>query len=146
VNRKITRIISIEDNVDHFDIIRFHLEDLVPDLEVLHFADGESALNSFGQIREFLPQLMLLDMNLPKFSGIEILRRLRSDPKLRRLPVIMFTTSNNARDIRSAYESGANSYLLKPMEPDGMRNSLKAILDYWGSNELACLEEVDRTP
>jgi len=139
VNRKITRIISIEDNVDHFDIIRFHLENL----QVGH---EESALNSFGQIREFLPQLMLLDMNLPKFSGIEILRRLRSDPKLRRLPVIMFTTSNNARDIRSAYESGANSYLLKPMEPDGMRNSLKAILDYWGGNELDSLEEADRAP
>jgi CheY-like chemotaxis protein len=143
VKNYLSKIVSVEDNEDHFDIMEFHLKDINPELQVLHYSDGESAIKNMAEIRSFMPQIILLDLNLPKFSGIEVLAELRQNPEFLNIPVIMFTTSNNKKDIRAAYATGANSYLLKPIEPDGIRNSLKAILEYWGSNELDLLEPLE---
>jgi len=80
-----------------------------------------------------LPSLVLLDIKLPKKSGLEVLEWLRAQSDLRRIPVIMLTSSQNSGDIRRAYELGANSYLVKPAEIGTLVEMVKALNVYWGT-------------
>ncbi len=78
-----------------------------------------------------LPALILLDLKLPKMSGHEVLEWLRAQPQLRRLPVIVLTSSSDRADINEAYDLGANSYLVKPVEPDALIEMIGAVQSYW---------------
>lgn len=100
--------------------------------------DGEEAiayLNGQGDFsrrdRFPLPSLILLDLKLPRKSGLEVLEWLRNQPELRRIPVIVLTSSRESADISRAYELGANSYLVKPVDFDGLLEMVKAIGVYW---------------
>ncbi len=85
-----------------------------------------------------LPCLMLLDLNMPKKSGLEVLQGIRLEPSVRTLPVIVLTSSLQDSDIHRAYLNGANAYLAKPSQPDGLLAIAKAIQDFWLSqNRLA---------
>jgi chemotaxis family two-component system response regulator Rcp1 len=87
----------------------------VHELEVAR--DGEEALQQLRAAgSELLPALILLDLNLPKVDGFEILRAMRSDSKLRVIPVIVVSSSWNKREVRRAYEMGANAYIVKPLD------------------------------
>jgi two-component system response regulator len=77
------------------------------------------------------PTLVLLDINLPRLSGLEVLRRLRSEASTRLLPIIMLTTSNDARDVISSYEFGANSFVRKPVAFDDFLQAVKALGEFW---------------
>jgi CheY-like chemotaxis protein len=108
---------------------------------VLHsVGDGEQAvayldgIGEFSDRREFpLPQLVLLDLKLPKRGGLEVLAWLRSRHDcLKRLPVIVLTSSKQPTDVNRAYELGANSYLVKPVAFDGLLELVKALNGYWG--------------
>ncbi len=84
-----------------------------------------------GFENEYRPDLILLDINLPVYSGHEVLKTIKADPSLKKIPVIMLTTSSNQKDINLAYEHYANSYITKPIE---MGDFLKAILqieEFW---------------
>jgi CheY-like chemotaxis protein len=78
-----------------------------------------------------LPAVMLLDLKLPRRSGLEILQWVRADPRLRRLPVVVLTSSNQSPDINRAYDLGANSYLVKPVEFDDLEKMIGTIHVYW---------------
>jgi len=78
-----------------------------------------------------IPRLILLDIKLPKVSGLEVLKVLKSSSKTRHIPVVMLTSSNNDADIRTAYELGANSYITKPVDFDKFIVLTTAICDYW---------------
>ena len=78
-----------------------------------------------------MPVLMLLDLKLPKKSGLEVLEWLRAQPKLKRLPVVLLTSSNESSDINRAYDVGANSYLVKPVSTDALVGLLKTVEMYW---------------
>lgn len=78
-----------------------------------------------------IPKLILLDINLPKVSGLEVLRVLKETEKTRQIPVVMLTSSNNDADINKAYEYGANSYLIKPVDFDQFIVLTKIVCDYW---------------
>lgn len=78
-----------------------------------------------------IPKLILLDIKLPKVSGLEVLKILKSSSKTRHIPVVMLTSSNNDVDIRTAYELGANSYLTKPVDFDKFIVLTTAICNYW---------------
>ena len=103
--------------------------------------DGEQAICYLEGTREFadskkypLPSLVLLDLKLPRRSGLEVLGWLRSRPdSLKRLPVIVLTSSKQASDINRAYELGANSYLVKPVAFDGLLDLVKAFNAYWAN-------------
>ena len=77
------------------------------------------------------PSFVLLDINLPRMSGLEVLRRLRSEEATKLLPVIMLTTSNDSRDVLSSYESGANSFVRKPVEFGDFLCAVKALGTFW---------------
>lgn len=78
-----------------------------------------------------VPRLILLDIKLPKVSGLEVLKVLKNSSKTRHIPVVMLTSSNNDADIKTAYELGANSYITKPVDFDKFIVLTTAICDYW---------------
>ena len=86
--------------------------------------DGEHA----GAAR---PDLILLDLNLPKKNGLEVLEEIRRDAELRRVPVIMLTTSSSARDIAACYDRGVNCYVVKPLDLDDFTALVQAINRFW---------------
>jgi CheY-like chemotaxis protein len=101
-------------------------------------ADGEAATHYLSGGGEFadrqrypLPMLVLLDLKLPRKSGFEVLAWLRQQPILRRLPVVILTSSSEPEDINRAYELGANSYLVKPVQFETLQEMMQTVHLYW---------------
>lgn len=109
---------------------------LVNRIQVLR--DGEEALDYlFGPGRESrraegqLPKLILLDLKLPKVDGIEVLRRIKSDPETKLMPVVILTSSNEERDVIRGYDLGVNSYIRKPVDFNQFREMVRQVGLYW---------------
>ena len=77
------------------------------------------------------PRLILLDLKLPKVDGLEVLQRIKSDPRTRRIPVVLLTSSKEHRDVLAGYENGANSYIVKPVVFDGFAKVVQELGMYW---------------
>lgn len=111
---------------------------------ILAVSDGDKAVaylagtGIYADREKFpLPQLVLLDLKMPRKSGLEVLGWIRQQPSLKRIIVIVFTSSKHDQDINMAYELGANSYLVKPVGFDALLETLQEISHYWGSlNQL----------
>ena len=106
--------------------------------EVVVTRDGEEALDFLFAQGKFadrnpteLPQVVLLDLKLPKLSGIEVLKQLRENPMTKRLPVVILTTSNEERDLVSTYDLGANSYVRKPVDFNEFIKAVNTLGIYW---------------
>jgi len=100
--------------------------------------DGEVALDYLfgtgayaGRDLSDLPVLTLLDLNLPKVSGLEVLRRIREDARTRRLPVVILTTSNEQSDVGAGYDLGVNSYITKPVDFNQFAHAVEQLGLYW---------------
>lgn len=100
--------------------------------------DGEEALDYLLRRGKYedpasspKPDLMLLDLNMPKMDGKQLLKQMRVDPNLRRIPVVALTTSKQEKDIIRTYDLGANSYIVKPVNMDQFINAIKVLKDYW---------------
>lgn len=78
-----------------------------------------------------MPDLILLDINLPKMDGTEVLSIIKNDPELRRIPVIMLTTSSAEKDILASYDAHANCYITKPVDLDRFMDVVRTIEDFW---------------
>lgn len=85
------------------------------------------------QSQDFLarPRLIVLDLKMPKVNGAELLRCLKSDPRTRDIPVVIFTSSQEPRDLAESYQLGANSYIVKPMEPERFGEAVRLLGQYW---------------
>ncbi len=79
------------------------------------------------------PDIILLDLSLPEKGGIEVLKEIKENPDLKRIPVIVLTTSNDERDVESAYAVHANCYITKPVDSDKFSGVIKSIVNYWSS-------------
>ena len=98
------------------------------------FARGEHA----GRDVNETPAVILLDLNMPKVGGLEVLRQLRADPRTRRTPVVILTTSREEQDLVNSYELGANSYVRKPVDFEQFSDAVRSLGMYWLLlNELA---------
>jgi len=100
--------------------------------------DGESALDYLNRRREYAalgsaprPGIILLDLNMPGADGREVLQEIKADPALKAIPVIVLTTSIAEGDVESCYESGANSYVQKPVEMAGLFETIERLKNYW---------------
>ncbi len=106
---------------------------------LVHVKDGEEALNFiFGrgayisrQDRIHLPKVILLDIQMPKINGIEVLRQIKEDPRTRSIPVVILTSSKEHPDVKACYELGANSYIVKPVNFEGFAESIRNLGFYW---------------
>jgi two-component system response regulator len=101
-------------------------------------SDGKDALDYIyceGKYRtrdaEDMPQLMLLDLKLPHVNGMEILRRMKSDERTKKIPVVVITVSRDEQDLNEAYELGANSYIIKPVEFEKFVKAVSEVGYYW---------------
>lgn len=105
---------------------RFHVTSVRDGVQALSLLHGE------GEYREAsLPDLLVLDLNLPRKDGRAVLKEIKSDPKLSKIPVVVFTTSQANSDIQRSYELGANCYLRKPGNLDDYCNVLQSMADFW---------------
>ncbi|HID74249.1 MAG TPA: response regulator [Thermoplasmata archaeon] len=131
-------ILLVEDDPNDVLLIKraFRKADLANPIQVVE--DGERALDYLAGKGEFAdreryphPVLVLLDLKLPKSSGFEVLAWIRRHPGMKRLPVIVLTSSQEISDINRAYELGANSYLVKPVNFDALLEMVRALNLYW---------------
>jgi two-component system, response regulator len=129
-------ILLVEDN--HYDELlalrAFKRANLLNPVVVAR--DGEEALDFLfargaHTAREALPALTLLDLNLPKVTGFEVLRRIRADERTRRLPVVVLTSSDEDKDKLDSYDLGANAYVRKPVEFDRFIEAAKTLGLFW---------------
>jgi CheY-like chemotaxis protein len=95
--------------------------------------DGREAVDYFQKTApaNAVPCLIILDLNLPQRNGLEVLEWLRAQPPFKAVPVVVLTSSTSDKDIQQAYETGANSYLVKPGDPDKLVALVKLVKDYW---------------
>jgi CheY-like chemotaxis protein len=134
---KSVRVLVAEDNEDHLFLTTRALEESNGDihLEVQGVRDGAEALDYFYRRGKYedapRPHLLLLDLKMPKVNGLEVLERLKEDPELRSIPVVVLTSSDRPEDVEAAYQRGGNSYVTKPVSPKGMREGLREITEYW---------------
>ena len=133
-------ILLVDDNLMDVDLtlLAFKQAKLANPIHVAR--DGEEALAWIPrwEAGEAKPVVILLDINMPKIGGLEVLRTLKSHPALRSIPVVMLTTSSVKEDVQSAYACGANSYIVKPVDFDGFMDVAKQIELYWAVlNQIA---------
>jgi CheY-like chemotaxis protein len=128
----------VEDNPDDQELTRRALEENDIANEIVVAQDGAEALDYlFGRGRwadrdlDVQPQLVLLDLKLPKVDGLEVLRRVRADERTARLPVIVLTSSREESDVAESYGSGANSYVRKPVDFTEFREAVRQVGLYW---------------
>jgi len=131
-------LLLVEDNDDDVELTRraFARSDVAGELVVVR--DGEEALDYLfatgrhaGRDRADLPHAVLLDLKLPKLSGLDVLRRIRADAATRRLPVIILSTSRERADIAGSYDLGANSYVRKPVDFAEFARAARHLGLYW---------------
>ena len=124
-------ILIIEDSDEDFETI----ERVVRQTglaKIIRATNGEQGLRLLrDEIQNQCIELILLDLNMPGLDGRDILLEIKNDEKLRLLPVVIFTTSSNPRDIQSCYCNGANSYHLKPIDLHDFEAVVEVIVDYW---------------
>jgi two-component system, chemotaxis family, response regulator Rcp1 len=133
---RLINILLVEDNPADVRLTEEALKEAANALTRLHVAtDGAQALEFLHRQGEFAgaprPDLMLLDLNLPRVDGRQVLAHVKGDPDLRRIPVVVLTTSPSEDDILHAYDQHVNSYIRKPVDLDQFFDVLKAIDDYW---------------
>jgi CheY-like chemotaxis protein len=138
-------ILIVEDTSDDATLLLRALRRHQPGARVVVAQDGPEALDFvFGagahadRHSDDRPKLILLDLKLPRVTGLEVLRRLKADPCTRPIPVVVFTSSAQERDVVDSYYTGVNSYVIKPLDWDALVEVVRQIGSYWlGVNRSA---------
>jgi CheY-like chemotaxis protein len=123
-------ILHVEDDPHCVELVQRALRKLAQPLDYVSVSDGEAAL-AFLASRTRPPRLLLLDLRLPRASGLQILEALRGSDKGRALPVVIFTTSQEPQDVTKSYLLGANSYVIKPLEYKDFLTAVQHLVSYW---------------
>jgi len=103
--------------------------------KIIEANNGEEALDILKD-REIIPDIIVLDLNMPKINGIEFLTILKEDDVLKYIPAIILTTSNNHKDVMECYRLGIAGYIIKPLKYDEYVFRIKKLIEYWSTNEL----------
>lgn len=112
------RILIAEDDEGHAELIQDSLKEAGVTNEIIRFRDGQETIDYIMENPDLerSPCLLLLDIRMPRMDGIDVLKRLKSDPRTRNMPVIMLTTTDDPREIRQCYDLGCNCYVTKPVD------------------------------
>lgn len=131
-------VLLVEDNPDDIALARRAMtrRNLAARLEVA--TSGADALARLRRADERLPRVVFLDLNMPEWSGFEVLERLRADDRTRHLPVVILTTSTEPDDIATGYRLGANSFVTKPFDFEKFTDVFATMTSYWAAvNEVS---------
>lgn len=126
-------ILIAEDDEGHAALIQKNLRRAGITNQIIHFKDGEEALTFLfnGKDENHLVSgtsyLMLLDIRMPKVDGVEVLKRVKEDPKLKKMPVIMITTTDDPREVQHCHELGCSSYITKPIDYDNFVQAIRQL-------------------
>ncbi len=138
INGEPITILLVEDDPAHAEIVQRNMEDFRVANRIFHVRDGQAALdylfrqNGYADEAAYpLPHLILLDLRLPKVDGLEVMRKLNEDERLKRIPVVVLTTSAAESDMVSAYSHGAGSYLVKPVDFEKFTKLMDTFGYYW---------------
>lgn len=133
--KRAPRILIVEDNPGDVLLFRRTLERLRLDVELVVFGSAEAGLADLRARVTMhtgeLPDLILTDLNLPGMSGIDLLRVVKGDPSLRRLPCVVFSSSDSVQDITNAYDAQASGYLSKSTSIEAYEQGIRALAEYW---------------
>lgn len=127
------QILLAEDDEGHASLIQRNLQRIGIINQVIHVHDGQGVLdfleckNDFAGRKPASPLLLLLDINMPRMSGIDVLRYVKADPRTAKLPVIMLTTTDDPREVARCYELGCNSYVTKPVQYEAFVDALQRL-------------------
>ena len=128
-------LLVVEDNDDDFLFTERAFKKSRFANPLVRTRNGEEALDYLYQRGQFAdaprPAMMLLDLNMPGINGYTVLEKIKSDPSLRSIPVVVLTTSDDPRDIEKCYDIGANSYVHKPVDLPGFIEAIARLKDYW---------------
>ena len=136
-------ILIVEDNPDHLELTVLTLKEHGVTAEIVVACDGAGALDYLfgrgehaGRDTKHQPNLVLLDMRLPKLSGLDVLRRIRAERSTAMVPVVMLTSSSEQSDMAASYQSGANGFVRKPVDFEAFSEKLNHLQAFWlGANE-----------
>lgn len=131
-------VMLVEDNIDHAELVIRTLEDHRIANRIKHFSDGQSALDYLMRRGEYTtpessprPHVILLDLRLPKVDGLEVLRIIKEDVEVQKIPIIVLTTSEAEKDVARAYDNHVNSYLVKPVGFEEFSKLMNDLGFYW---------------
>ena len=134
-NKEKPRILLVEDNPGDIRLTQEALKESKIEIHLDVVTDGEQAIDFLFKRNKFAgsirPHIILLDLNLPKKNGIEVLKEIKSNDSLKKIPVIVLTTSDADHDISKAYSLHANCYILKPVDFDDFARVIKLVETFW---------------
>ena len=135
-NKALTFLIA-EDNQDHAELISEAILAFNAKNQIVQVSDGESAMKylrgepPYNEEHHLNPEIVLLDLKMPRLDGLSTLKAIRNDANLKHIPVVMVTTSNTQKEILECYKHGANSYLTKPLKFEDFSEKIKKMNSYW---------------
>lgn len=131
MSAELMRILLVEDSLADVELTLEALKDAKVANEVIVVRDGAAAIEHLQSTRNDPPDLVILDLNLPRLSGHEVLAAMRADESLRRIAVAVLTTSSAESDVVKTYDLGANCFLTKPVDIDQFIHVVQSIDDFW---------------
>jgi len=136
ISAKPFRILIADDDFEDFLLIKNTFEANQLNVHLSHVEDGQyliDILRAQGKYNKFgeLPNLILLDLNMPRKNGFDVLKEIKENDQLKKIPIIIFTTSKTARDIDKAYELGANCYISKPQTVEEWTEIIQVLGRFW---------------
>jgi CheY-like chemotaxis protein len=142
-------LLVAEDSDEDFVALQRLMQRMQVQNPIYRCPDGDSVLDflynkakSSEQIAP-RPSVILLDLNLPGTDGRDVLEHLKQDQSLKEIPIVVFTTSANPKDIEFCYEKGANGYLIKPMDSRQLQRTIQAFVDYWLEANITPMEKLE---
>ncbi len=131
-------VLLVEDDENHAELIRRHLGGHRVRFDLIHVTDGEEAIDYLLRKGNFqgldaspAPQVILLDLRLPRIDGLEVLRFIKTEETLRLIPVVIISSSAAEKDVRDSYRLNANGYVVKPLDFKEFRSLMKELGIYW---------------
>lgn len=133
-------LLVVEDSNEDFQMLQRLMRRMCVQNPIHRCANGDEVLEFLCQLGSealrnskvaLRPSVILLDLNLPGIDGRDILDRIKQDKSFKEIPIVVFTTSSNPKDIELCYQKGANGYLVKPMDAQELKKTIQAFVDYW---------------
>ena len=138
MNRSFNPLLIAEDSDEDFEVLELLMQQMKVQNPIHRCTNGDKVLDFIYQEGECgnrrsvpLPSVILLDLNLPGTAGREVLEQLKGDRSFKDIPIVIFTTSSNPKDIKFCYQNGANGYLIKPVDIDELERIVRAFVEYW---------------